>query len=347
VIALDPLQDPRWGAFVDAHPRASVFHTAGWLAALRRTYGYQPLALATESGDGALSGAILLCDVDSWLTGHRLVGLPFSDHCNPLVDSPAALAPLLAAARGRLREGGLRYLELRSTEPADGELGFDATYTYCLHRVDLRPSLDDLFHGCHRSCTQHKIRRAMRRKLRHEEGRSPELLDDFYRLLVLTRRRHRIPPQPRAWFANLIDACGEALSIRVAYQDATPIASILTLRHQRTLYYKYGCSNGEFRSLGGPQFLLWRALADAKHAGLESFDLGRSEWKNPGLIQFKDRWGAERSILSYLRLCDDVERNGFGVPGGDWRAQAVRWLSPRLPDPLFRAAGRLLYRHIG
>src|SRR2546430_11331216 len=35
--SLDPLEDPRWAEFVQRHPRASVFHTPGWLEALRRT----------------------------------------------------------------------------------------------------------------------------------------------------------------------------------------------------------------------------------------------------------------------------------------------------------------------
>src|ERR1700674_241455 len=42
VHALDPLNDPRWSALIAEHPRASVFHTRGWLEALRRTYGFKP-----------------------------------------------------------------------------------------------------------------------------------------------------------------------------------------------------------------------------------------------------------------------------------------------------------------
>jgi hypothetical protein len=34
----DPLQDPRWAELVGRHPHASVFHTTGWLEALRRSY---------------------------------------------------------------------------------------------------------------------------------------------------------------------------------------------------------------------------------------------------------------------------------------------------------------------
>src|SRR5439155_744233 len=48
VYSLDPLEDPRWAEFVQRHPRASVFHTPGWLEALRRTYGYAPVLYTTS-----------------------------------------------------------------------------------------------------------------------------------------------------------------------------------------------------------------------------------------------------------------------------------------------------------
>src|SRR5689334_19011211 len=90
-----PLEDPRWTKFVDEHPRSSAFHTAGWLEALRRTYDYEPIALTTSPPDADLQNAVVFCRVNSWLTGRRLVSLPFSDHCNPLVRDQADLDSLI------------------------------------------------------------------------------------------------------------------------------------------------------------------------------------------------------------------------------------------------------------
>src|SRR2546430_5296635 len=83
--SLDPLEDPRWAEFVQRHPRASVFHTPGWLEALRRTYGYEPVVYTTSLPRAELTNGLVFCRVRSWLTGRRLVSLPFSDHCEPLV----------------------------------------------------------------------------------------------------------------------------------------------------------------------------------------------------------------------------------------------------------------------
>ena len=82
---IDPLQDPRWAELLQAHPQASIFHTPGWLESLQRTYGYEPLVLTTSPPGSALTNGVVFCRVKSWLTGERLVSVPFADHCQPLV----------------------------------------------------------------------------------------------------------------------------------------------------------------------------------------------------------------------------------------------------------------------
>ncbi len=84
---VDPIQDTRWAELVKRHPAASVFHTIGWLSALQYTYGYDPVAFTTSPPDAPLKNALVFCQINSWLTGRRMVSLPFSDHCEPLCDS--------------------------------------------------------------------------------------------------------------------------------------------------------------------------------------------------------------------------------------------------------------------
>ena len=65
VYRVDPLTDPRWDDFVEKHPRASVFHTSDWLEALRRTYGYQPVAYTTTPPGIKLTNGVVFCQVSS------------------------------------------------------------------------------------------------------------------------------------------------------------------------------------------------------------------------------------------------------------------------------------------
>src|SRR5580698_406418 len=343
---IQPLEDNRWSDLVQKHPRSSVFHTVQWLEALSRTYGYRPLVVTTSPSGSELRNGLVFCEVNSWLTGRRLVSLPFSDHCDPLVEDESETNVLLSALEDRLRNEKLRYVELRPMGGAAPAVDrCPSTYQYHLHQVDLTPELETLFHNCHKSSTQRKIRRAEREGLAYEEGRSKTQLDIFYRLLLSTRRRNQVPPQPRKWFENLIQCFGDSLKIRIAFKGAQPIAAILTLEHKDTLSYKYGCSVARFHMLGGMHLLLWRSIEEAKQKGLRSLDLGRSDCENSGLVTFKDRWGGARSTLRYFRFT--AAGKGHFLPAGDWKERAAKSLFFRLPDRLLTSVGEMMYKHIG
>jgi hypothetical protein len=340
--AVSPLADPRWPAFVDRHPCASVFHSRPWLESLQRTYGYEPVAFTPSAPGETLSDALVFCRIDSWLTGRRLVSLPFADHSEPLVRDADTLRALLAAVADACSGEGYRYLELRPIRATiAGSAGFTHSARYQLHRLDLSPSLEVLFGGLHKDCVRRKIRRAEREAITCEEGRSPALLAAFYRLLVAACRRRRLPPQPIRWFRQLIECMGDALTLRIAFKDGRPIAGILTLRAGHTLTYKYGCADARFNNLGAMPLLLWNAITDAKSRGLRELDLGRSDHDAAGLIAFKDRWGAARSVLRYVR-----SPFAPALDGSAWTLRVAQRCFARLPDPMLVLAGRLLYRHV-
>lgn len=344
VYEIDPTRDERWDELLQNHPDASIFHTRGWLEALRRTYGYQPVAFTTSPPGHALTNGILFCQISSWLSRRRLVSLPFSDHCAPLFENPEQLTCLLANLQQKLDREGWSYIETRATDPVmDGCRGFGNHQVFWLHKLDLRPTADEVFQRFHRNCIQRKIQRAAREKLTCEEGTSDSLVSKFYDLLLMTRRRHGLPAQPRDWFRNIIACVGDRATIRIASKDGRPIAGILTLRYKRVLAYKYGCSDRRFSNLGGTQLLLWNAIQEAKQDQLSELDMGRSDWDNPGLAVFKDRWGANRTTLVYLRY---PMRHVNGVSEGALTGIG-KYVWSRVPGSVLAVAGRLLYKYIG
>jgi CelD/BcsL family acetyltransferase involved in cellulose biosynthesis len=344
IYKLNPLQDQRWRRFVDRDPRASVFHTAEWLEALRRTYGYEPVVYTTTPPASELSNGVVFCRVHSWVSGGRLVSLPFSDHCEPLASAAefAELMDWLKASRHRKR---WKYIEIRPRSLHGGERHSELTKSesFYLQTLDLTPSLDVLFHNFHKSCVQRKIHRAERENLTYEEGRSDTLLKKFYDLLLLTRRRHGLPPQPLVWFRNAVLCLGDRVLIRIASKEGRPVAAIVTIQYKDALVYKYGCSDSRFNNLGGNSFLFWKAIQNAKRDGLRTYDLGRSEADNSGLITFKQNWGAVSAPLEYYRL---PAGQAFHLNSG-WRTRVAKGVFSMMPNPLLAATGRLLYRHIG
>src|SRR3954454_9332018 len=91
VYEIDPLTDDRWPDLLERHSRASVFHTRSWLQTLRRTYNYEPVVYTTAAPETPLANGWVFCRIQSWLTGRRLVSLPFSDHCDSLVNNDSEL----------------------------------------------------------------------------------------------------------------------------------------------------------------------------------------------------------------------------------------------------------------
>src|SRR2546427_4587933 len=217
---IDPLLDPRWAELAERHPRASVFHTPGWLEALRRTYGYEPVAYTTTPLGTELTNGVVLCRVYSRITGRRLVSLPFSDHCEPLVERSEDLEGLLRALELDCRREGWNYVEIRPrTACAFPPAWLAPARAFYFHTVDLSPDLALIFRRFHKNCTQRKIQRAEREGLTYEEGRSDALLESFCHLLLRTRRRQQLPPHPRDWFRNVVACLGDKVKIRIASKD--------------------------------------------------------------------------------------------------------------------------------
>ncbi|HMH07694.1 MAG TPA: GNAT family N-acetyltransferase [Terriglobales bacterium] len=344
VYQLDPLTDSRWPEFLARNPQSSIFHTREWLQALRRTYGYRPMVFST-SNQAELSNGVVFCQVQSWLTGKRLVSLPFSDHCQPLADGLDLEAVLDYLDHNR-RSRGWKYVELRPAVDAgifkdQRYLGVSNAFSY--QTIDLKPDLKTIYRRFHESCVRRKINRAERENLTYESGRAGPLLEKFRALLLITRRRHKLPPQPAVWFRNLVECLGDKLTIHVLSKGSDPVASIITLSYKNSLVYKYGCSDARFHNLGGMPLLFWKVIQQYKQNGAEEFDLGRSAPEDPGLIAFKGHLGALASELNYYRSPIPRARETVAEPRFSWAREALT----HLPQPVLTEAGRLLYRHLG
>ena len=343
---LDPILDKRWAELVERHPKASVFHTVEWLKALRHTYGYEPVVFTTSPPFEELANGLLFCRINSWLTGRRMVSLPFSDHCEPLFDSNEELNFLMHYLQNTLDAQKWKYLEVR---PVDWDLSrivegieFRPSAAYHLHRLNLLPALDEIFQTLDKDSIQRRIHRAERADLVEKCGRSEDLLRDFYALFIMTRGRHRVPPIPLAWFRNLIECLGEALEIRLAYKDGIPLAGILTLHFRDVAYYKYGCSDAQHNKFGATPWLLWRAIEAAKLRGAREFDMGRTQEDGGGLLAFKNRWVQPKPLV-YWRYpsTSSIEKTGSR------KMKFAQHAFSYMPDRLLTMIGDLLYRHIG
>jgi hypothetical protein len=339
---VDPLAEEQWDARLTSHLGASFFLSAAWAAVLAHTYGYTPCYLAVKDASG-ISALLPLCEVDSFVTGRRGVSLPFTDECHALCGQGWSFEKLFCAALEHGSARGWRYLECRGG--AEALPGAVPSLTFIAHGLELCGDEDRLWRRFD-SSVRRAIRSGTEAGLRVDIARDEGAVEAFCALHARTRRKHGLPPQPRAFFANihrLILSKGLGF-VALARRDQQPVAAAMFFHLGMRAIFKFGASDESLQHLRGNNVVMWEAMRWLARNGFERLDLGRTAPANEGLRRYKCGWGAEENPLTYVKY--DLRKGGFTTD----RDRTSGWhtgLFRRLPLPLCRLAGALLYRHLG
>jgi CelD/BcsL family acetyltransferase involved in cellulose biosynthesis len=333
--------DKRWLDFLESRPEATTFHHPSWLAVLAESYGYRPSVVAVCDGGNRVVAGLPLMEVRSPLTGRRWVSLPFTDYCQPLAVDPDAINALTRDLALLYESGTTPKIEIRWQLP---ECGAVQPHTdYYLHSVKLGADPQAVMKRFERTHRQN-IGTAENRGVRIERGTEPEHLRCFYEMQVETRRRKGLPVQPRKFF-DLIQKhiLAQGLGfILLAYKDQQCLAGGLFLHWHHTLTYKYAASCGEDQQFRPNNLLSWTAMRWGCENGYTVFDLGRTELENAGLRRFKKGWGADEVPLVYSVLSHAQPHSGESR-----LSSLMEPIIQKSPSWVSKAAGELLYRHVG
>jgi CelD/BcsL family acetyltransferase involved in cellulose biosynthesis len=337
---IHPVTDSRWADLADDAPNATAFHHPLWLRLIRNSYRYPISAVCVADADGQLLAGLPIATVSSWLTGRRLVSVPFSDICGPIMIASKYEAPLIAAVNAERWRLGLT-LEVHADVPLLAGGGPSDRFYH--HVVPVVSDPDAVLRAHVKQTKRRGAARARRLGVCVSQRYDVGALEEFFRMHVLTRRRLGVPTQPRRLFRGLLPLLRRELAfvLRVHWQDR-PIAAGIFLRHGSTLTYKYGASDPGHLDKRPNDLMLLEALRIALESGCSALDLGRTELDNPGLRRFKLDFGAEERTLTYTMS---------PPPSG---RKSVRSVSPlqrtliRHSPPLFgRMVGAAVYRHFG
>ncbi len=341
----------RWDAYVASHPRSTVYHTSAWIRVVCDIGRYPSLCLIDEDDHGRVCGVLPLVAVESRLTGRRISSLPFSDVGYALADDESAVRGLLAeAATLRIRRRAA-FFEMRGT-PAlrdGGEVipGGSPGHAHFLNYIlPLTPDVDAVFATFSKKSVRYVISKAERLGVVVRRGDQKDL-DAFYRLYVRTRRRHGVPPQPRALFSTLLQSFrgSPAATLHVAEYESRSIAATLTLQYNGTTYLKYEVVDESQRQLSAVHPLLWATIREAIQRGDRWYDFGRTAMDNPGLSDFKKRWGTTAVELPYYF---DPPAEGLSVVRSDSLKYRIFTTAFRhMPESWAVHVGARLFRHLG
>ncbi len=350
-VAIDVCSNPEqipegWETFVNGAAEATIFHSSIWQGLIGSCYPYQFLGLRATGDDGKTLGVLPLWLVKSALTGKRMISAPFSYVCPPLALSAEVEAALVEKAIELCREHKAAYYEMKSprTIPV-AETTMAKSGQFETFLVDLHGSEEEIWGRTHKGMIQRGVNKARKEGVTVRVGAEEACVREFHRLNLLTCRKHGIPAQSLAFHQEVWRRMTNrdlAEFLFADYQGRT-VAAVVIFYFNGTAIYMYGASDEAYLAMRPNHLLIWEAMLRAKSRGMHTFDLGRVSDDNPGLKEFKQRWGAVTVPLHYYYW---PEKRGVGaVNRNSLKFKATTFMFSKMP--LF-VTGRLtwLYKHL-
>ena len=342
VVCVDPRSDPLWCRLV-RQVTTSVFHSPQWMQVLADTYGWQPSAHIALDEHGQPQAGIPFFRISDML-GKRIVTLPFSDYCDPLVSDEESWRFLIDRLVSEHQPISVRCLH---NDLPLGDKRFSLVKQAKWHRLDLRPDLEKLWKAMHDS-THRAIRKSEREELSVRTAQSEQELRAFFEMHLKVRKyKYGLLAQPYSFLQNIWRRFVEPKHgfLLLAIHKDKIVAGDFFLEWTDTLYYKFNASLPDDLSHRPNDLLIWHGIQEGKKRGLTYLDFGLSDIDQEGLIRYKRKFGTEEKTISFLH---------YSPNGGPTSAEKeIRQLLGKLtatftdhlvPDQITEKAGEDLYR---
>jgi lipid II:glycine glycyltransferase (peptidoglycan interpeptide bridge formation enzyme) len=346
---IDPFIDARWDSFVQSHPFGTIYQHSSWMKVLALTYQHtKPLCFAIEDKEGNIRGAIPSFIVKSKLTGTRIVSLPFTSYCDPLVDNKKDLVKLLDPIVKETENISASYYELRTFWNQDliEDDRFKQHNYHKIHILDVQDGFEQVKRSFPKDIVK-SMNKAMRCGLTLKQGSTEHDLKEFYFMHALMRRRLGFPIQPYQFFKNMWDILYPQgyLELLLATWNKSIIAGIILFKFKGIVTYEFGSPLQKYLDKKPNHFLLWSAIEKACSEGYHYFDFGKSPPDHKGLLDFKKRWGAKMYDLPYFYY--PQVKGMMSLEQDSLKHKFLRSMGKYVPLPLAKIIGRFAYHHLG
>jgi CelD/BcsL family acetyltransferase involved in cellulose biosynthesis len=345
---VDPVREKSWDDFVESHPLGSTYHHSSWLNVLLHTYHHLAVVAVTlKSPGGALQAALPLAVIRSQL-GTRLVSMSFTPYCDPLVSSAEEFGVLVEPVVRAISAGDASRFELRVLKGHNMVTGSltEHPFRHKNHVLNVEEGIEKVRANFHRSCIRHGIRKAIKSGVTVREAASEEDMKAFFRLHSMTRRRLGLPIQPYALFQNMWRFMYPGrLTLLIAERKGEMIGGLITFKQGRTVSLEHIGYDEKELPFRPNHLLYYTAIERACHEGDLQVDFGKTSPNNAGLLDFKRRWGAEETAVSYFFYPESSR----SIPLDDDTAarRVFKAVNRKLPLPVAQALGWIIYRQIG
>jgi hypothetical protein len=339
---INPIEFEGWDNMIVPLPGSSFFHTSAWAKVLSESYNYKPTYF-TLFENNTLIGVLPVMDVNSILTGHRGVSLPFTDYCQPIAQNEDQFREMLDAAVNFGKKQNWKYLEIRGGE--DYFPNQEPSECYYNHTLDLATGPEKIYSNL-RDSTRRNTGKAQKERVGVTISTSLRSMKEFYHLHAMTRKEYGLPPQPYSFFQRFYDyiISKDMGFIAVAFFDNIAIAANVFCCFGKEVIYKYGASDKTHQNLRANNLGMWEAIKWCTDHDFTKLCFGRTQLDNTGLRQFKSGWRGSEHLIKYFKY--DLKKDAF-IKEPFSVNPLYKSIFGKLPLPALNTLGRILYRHMG
>jgi hypothetical protein len=339
----DKLDDSRIIPFLLNDDRSSIYHHPAWVTAISSTFNHDAYYLIKENNRNQITGLLPFIAINSRITGKRIVSLPLTTYCNPLLEDD-----MLPLAINSIKDkfSGYKIFEFRTLRDYRNKLDdFSVNLSFHTHILDLVNSLEEIFNSFHPTSVRASIRRAEKNNLKIRWGDKLDDLKAFYGLEVSLRKRLLLPPLPFSFYKNLWLELSKVglISLPLVSKDNQVIAAGFILNFKDTYYLEYTASDKNFLNLYPNHKLFYEVIKKAFFKGAAKIDFGRTSNDNTSLAIFKEKWNAKKyQLYQYIFPEEKILR-----PGNSGLLKYLKLVNRVMPKKLLMLEGKLIYPHFG
>ena len=349
LISIDPQTDPIWQQLIRQY-RSDVFHSPEWLGVLARTYCFEPRALVVLDEAGQPRSGMAYCQIED-INAPRIVSLPFSDFCDPLVANGEDWLSLTNQLRAEQCSITVRCLHndipLQHEAQVRPLAGFALIKRAKWHSLDLQADLETLWQGLHGSARR-AINKAQRDGVVVHLAQQKEVLRAFFELHLGVRKyKYHLLAQPYSFFEHIWDyfMTRQKGALMVAIHQDKIIGGVIFLEWQHKLYYKFNASDPAYISLRPNDLIVWEGIKYGLAKGYTYLDFGLSDWDQEGLLQYKRKFASEEKTISFLRYTPNGAQTSQVHPLRNVLSELTALLTDAsVPDQVTEKAGEVLYQ---
>ena len=338
---INPLEYPNWDKVLLKTDGASFFHTSSWARVLHESYNYKPLYFCVIE-NGRFSVLVPIMEIKSFLTGKRGVSLPFTDSCPVIAGKKEHFRGIIDRIIEYGKSGKWKHIEWRDGEKFPQDVASSCFfYSHSLALTHHEQEILSKFRGS----TKRNIKKAIKEGVQTKIHYSSDAVKNFYHMNCMTRKDHGLPPQPYSFFKNIhahIISKKKGFILFASHKGKN-IAGAVYFHFGDRAIYKYGASDKKYQHLRANNLVMWEAVRWFFQNGFKTFNLGRTEPENTGLLQFKRGWGTEEKTIKYHKY--DFKNAAFVKDRSTIKTSYP--LFKKMPSPLLNLTGTLLYRHVG